>query len=75
LTEEQAAYDALEELLESGDYGELKKGDIIKAMQKVHSATQHQDQALHQIDKSIEKLEDALESLGCEPAVEETAQD
>jgi hypothetical protein len=66
LADEQAAYDYLQEMLDSGEYDGLTKGDIIKAMQKVHSATQHQDQAIHQVDKSIEKLDDALDSLDYE---------
>ena len=64
LEDEWAAYDALEELLASGDYGDLNKGDIVTAKQKVHSAIQHQQQSKDALEKSIEKLEDALEALG-----------
>jgi hypothetical protein len=66
LAEEWAAYEALEELLESGDYGDLNKGDIVTAKQKIHSATQHQEQAIDALEKSIEKLQDALNALGYE---------
>ena len=66
LENEQTAYDALEELLESGEYGDLKKGDIIKAMQKTHSAIQHLKQVANTLEKSIEKLEDAMDALGIE---------
>jgi len=69
LEKEWAAYDALDELLESEkkDYDGLKKGDIVKAGQKIHSAIQHQQQSADALEKSIEKLEDALTALGWEP--------
>ena len=67
LEKEWTAYDALQELLESGDYGDLKKGDIITGMQKVYSAIQHQELAKKTLDKSIEKLEDSLAALGWQP--------
>lgn len=71
LEKEWDAYDALEELLEGGDYGDLKKGDIVKAKQKIHSAIQHGEQSKEALEKSIEKLEDALASLGWELPVDE----
>ena len=64
------AYDTLEQLLESGDADDLNKGDIVKAKQKIHSATQHEEQAQMDIEKSIEKLRDGLEALGIEPQPE-----
>ena len=67
LVEEGEAYDALEELLESEDSGDLKKGDIVKSKQKVHSAMQHEEQSIDALEKSIEKLYDALTALGWEP--------
>lgn len=70
LVEEADAYDALEELLESGDYGDLKKGDIVKAKQKVHSAIRNEERSLDALEKSIEKLYDALAALGWEPEPE-----
>ncbi len=66
LDKEVDAYNALEELLESGDYGDLKKGDIVTAKQKIHSAIQHEEQSMNTLEKSIEKLEDSLSVLGCE---------
>jgi len=66
LEKEAAAIDALNELLDSGDYGDLKKGDIVKAMEKTHSAVQHEEQSQKDLEKSIEKLEDALDALGVE---------
>ncbi|NIP25430.1 MAG: hypothetical protein GWN67_13760 [Phycisphaerae bacterium] len=67
LEKEWTAYDALQELLESGDYGDLSKGDIVTAMQKVYSAIQHQELSKKTLEKSIEKLEDALAALGWQP--------
>ncbi len=67
LAEEWAAYETLEEWFESGDYGDLDKGDIVTAKQKIHSAIQHEEQAIDALEKSIEKLEDALSALGYEP--------
>jgi hypothetical protein len=67
LQEEWAAYDALKELLETGDYGDLKKGDIVMAMQKIHSSIQHQQQSIDTLQKSIEKLLYSLSTLGYGP--------
>lgn len=70
LEKEWTAYDALQELLESGDYGDLNKGDIITAMQKVHSSIQHEELTIKALDRSIEKLEDALAALGWQPPLQ-----
>lgn len=67
IEKEWVACDALQEMLESGDYGDLKKGDIVTAMQKVYSAIQHQEQSINTLEKSIEKLKDALAALGWQP--------
>ena len=67
LEQEWAAYEALEELLESGDYGDLKKGDIIKAMQKVHSAIQIEELSKKALKRSIDKLLYSLSALGYGP--------
>ncbi len=67
LAEDWTAYEALQEWLENGDYGDLNKGDIVTAKQKIHSATQHEEQSIDALEKSIEKLEDALSALGYEP--------
>ena len=64
---EQAAYDALDRLLAGGDYGDLSRGDIINARQKIHSAIQHEQQSKDALHKSIEKLYDALAALGWAP--------
>ena len=67
LEKEWTAYDALQELLDSGDYGDLKKGDIVTAMQKVYSAIQHEELAIKTLDRSIEKLLYSLSTLGYGP--------
>jgi tetratricopeptide (TPR) repeat protein len=67
LEKEWTAYEALEEWLESGDYGYLYKGDIVTAKQKIHSAIQHEEQSIDALERSIEKLEDALSALGYDP--------
>jgi len=64
---EWTAYETLEQLLESGDYGDLKKSDIIHAMQQIHSSIQHEELSKKAIERSIEKLEDSLSALGYEP--------
>ncbi len=66
LEEEQAAYYALEELLDSGDYRGLKKGHMVKAKQKIHSSIQHLRQSASALEKSIKRLEDALNALSFE---------
>jgi len=67
LVEEADAYEALEQLLETGDYGDLKKADIITARQKLHLAIQREQQSIGALEKSIERLYDALAALGWEP--------
>jgi hypothetical protein len=64
LAKEQQVISELNILLGGGDYGDLTQDDIIAAKQAVQSAIQHQQQAKQELDSSIEKLEDALASLG-----------
>jgi hypothetical protein len=66
LHQEWTVYEALEEWLESGDYGDLNYGDIVTAKQKIHSAIQHEEQSIGSLEQSVEKLKDALSSLGYE---------
>lgn len=75
LEKEWFAYDDLERMLENGDFGHLKKGDIVKAKQKIYSAMQHQQQFLDALEKSIEKLEDAVTALGVEPLGDEMGEE
>lgn len=67
IEKEWTAYEALEELLDSGDYGDLTKADIIRAKQEIHSAIQHQELSKKTLERSIEKLQDALSALGWQP--------
>jgi predicted outer membrane repeat protein len=67
MEQEWTAYEALEELLESGDHGDLKKSDIIHAMQQIHSSIQHEELSKKPLQKSIEKLLYSLSALGYGP--------
>ncbi len=67
LEKEWAAYDALKELLESGDYGDLSRRDIFKAKRRIRFAIRLEKWSKKVLGKSIEKLEDALMALGVEP--------
>ena len=67
LAEEADAYEALDDLLDSKNYGDLRKSDIIKARQRIHSAIQHQDQSAGALERGLEQLIDAMEALGAEP--------
>ena len=51
----------------SGDYGDLNKRDIAAAQRQVESAIRRQERSRKVLVDSIEKLEDALLSLGLEP--------
>jgi len=64
LAKEQRVISELNILLGSGDYGDLTYDDIIAARQAIHSAIQYQQQAKQDLESSIEKLQDALASLG-----------
>ena len=74
LAQESTAYEALEEWLESAEFGDFNKGDIVTAKQRIHSAIRHEVQSIDTLEKSIEKLEDALSALGYEPALLEPNQ-
>jgi hypothetical protein len=63
---EQSMNEILDELFKSGEYGDLFKGDVNKAKQKIHSAMQQEEQAETAVDQSIDKLDDALDALGIE---------
>jgi hypothetical protein len=64
LTKEQKVISIFDTLLDSGDYGDLTRADIVAASQAVDSAVQHQQQARQELVDSIEQLQDALASLG-----------
>jgi hypothetical protein len=66
LAEEWTAYQALEELLKSGDYVDMKKSDIIHAMQQIRSSIQQEKLSAKAIQKSIKRLKDSLSTLDYE---------
>jgi bla regulator protein BlaR1 len=62
--QEQAAYEALEKVLESGDYGTLDREEIIAAQQKIRAAILYSERSKAGLGDSSEELEDALKALG-----------
>jgi len=66
LGREWLAYAALEELLVSGDYGDLNKADILRAKQDIFAAIQQQEQSKNALEQSLQKLEDSLRLLDAE---------
>jgi beta-lactamase regulating signal transducer with metallopeptidase domain len=64
LEQEQAAYEALENVLGSGDYGTLGSEDIITAQQKIRAAILYSERSKIGLGESSEELEDALKALG-----------
>jgi len=64
LDKEWLANVALELMLENSDYGDLSSAEIVKAKQRIYSAVQHEEQSIDVLEKSIEKLEEALTALG-----------
>ena len=67
LEKEWTAYEALEELLKSGDYGDLSRRDIFKARWKIRFAIRLEKWSKRVLKMSIKKLEEALDALGWEP--------
>ena len=70
LETEWGAYAELEELLASGDYGDLSKRDISAAQREIESSIRREERSQRVVLDSIDELEDALLSLGWEPAPE-----
>jgi hypothetical protein len=66
IEKEWAAIDALDELLASGDYGDLNKADILRAKQNIFAAIQQQEPSKNMLEQSLQKLEDSLRLLGAE---------
>lgn len=66
LQEELAAFNILEELLDSGEFGDLTMPDILKAKSDIRTAMLRERLCKADVVKSIRKLEDALDSLGFE---------
>ena len=64
LAKEEAVVDMLKTFFKNRDFGNAKKGNIGKAKKKIHSAIKHEKKSKKELEKSIEKLEDALTTLG-----------
>ena len=62
--QEVAAYEALGNLLESGDYGTLDSNDIVTAQQKIRAAILYSERSKAGLGDSSKELEDALKALG-----------
>lgn len=62
--QELAAYEALENVLGSGDYGTLDSDDIIAAQQKIRAAILYSERSKAGLGDISEELEDALKALG-----------
>ena len=63
---EQALWEYMDEVFKDRNFGSAKKGDVVKAKQKIMSAIQQEEQAETAVDQSIGKLDDALNTLGIE---------
>ena len=48
------------------DFGTASKSDVVKAKQKILSAMRHEQQAQNSVEKSVEKIDDALKTLDIE---------
>jgi beta-lactamase regulating signal transducer with metallopeptidase domain len=62
--QELAAHKALEEVLESGEYGPLDANDIITAQRRIRATMLCSRRSKVGLDYSTEELEDALKALG-----------
>ena len=66
VAQEKSLWEYYGQKVKNRDFGNTSKGDVVKAKQKIHSAIHHEEQAETAVDKSIEKLDDALDTLGLE---------
>jgi hypothetical protein len=62
--QERVAWETLEDVLESGDYGTLDSDDIITAQQKIRAAILYGERSKVGLVESSEELEDVLKALG-----------
>ena len=67
MLQEQALWDYMDTVFKDRDFGDTDKGDVAKAKQKIMGAVQHEEQAGAAIDRSLDKLVDAMDALGLEP--------
>jgi len=66
LRKEHRAYRALDEMLRSGNYGDLGYSGIVTARDEIYSAILQDEQSKQAIEYSIKRLESALRALGFE---------
>ena len=66
LTKERMLLRFLNTSFKDRDFGTASKADVVKAKQKILSAVQHEQQAETSMGLSIEKIDDALKTLGIE---------
>ena len=56
--------DYMDEAFHDGEYDNLNKGYVVKAKQKIMGAIQQEEQAETTVDQSVDKFDDALNTLG-----------
>ena len=61
---EQIVYDRFGEMLDSGDYGDFTRQDIVKARRKLEVSITEQQKAISELEDSIFWLERVLSFLG-----------
>jgi formylglycine-generating enzyme required for sulfatase activity len=66
LGKEEAFLDYMDEAFHAGVFGDLDKNEVVKCKQKILGAMQQEEQAETAVDQSIDKLDDALNTLGIE---------
>lgn len=67
IEKEDALLGYMDEAFRNGTFDNLTKKDVVQAKQKIHGAVQHEKQAQAAIDRSIDKIDDAMNALGIEP--------
>ena len=66
MAQEESLLDYMNEMCRNRECGNTRKRDVLKAKQKIHSAIRLEDVAEILIDRSLDKLEDAMNTLGLE---------
>jgi len=67
LEKEREAYEILEQLFESGDYGDWSRQDILRAKWRIYVAIEYEEYSKKVLGKTVGELEDSLSRLGVEP--------
>jgi len=66
IAQEQALVDYMDEKFADRDLAETSKGDVAKAKQKIMGAIRQEEQSGTAVDQSIDKIDDAMDTLGIE---------